>query len=572
MTLATHHALKAAALRAGATMASRFRPLAALCVATLALGLAGQLPGDATAAVSVASAADLRVGHTVKRIVVPGSAAGEPRQVDVHLWYPADQQGQSDSPETVYTSALKDKPLIPNLWAPLTWKVEAETAHEGAAIDPSGQPFPVVVFSHGSTNDPIDYAYTLELIAGEGFVVAAPGHTNNTQDDARRDFINDQKRRLEPDQVLEPEDRLFNCNDGLPPRRVVAPLPPAQPPAPDCSKSSVPFNMADRVRDISKVLDELPVWFGSRVDASRAGVMGHSRGTVTALTAAGGSTAWGIKPLTDGQHPRVKAVMGMAIGVANLTNMVNFTGVTAPTVLVAGGRDRNSEQAVSVSAFERISSADKLFVGIPNATHRSFDSTYCAQLQSAGAAFDRDHDGVVELSELDTDGDSVVERPELDSARAILDLHTVRLIAVSAVQGISGKAVHYCASEFFTSPVDIRELVGALAGETPGSEFSCSGSPERVCAPVLGPSSVCVTTTIPCTGLETEEVKQGMKNIAVAFFDSALNRTGNEGIHFTRYLAPKWLMKHVPMVGSARAYAGPGSVCPPGQGVICSDE
>ena len=570
MTLATHNALKAAVVPSGATMVSRFRLLVALCLTTLALGLSGQLPGDGTATASVASAADLRVGHTVRQIAVSGSIENEQRQVEVHLWYPADHKGLSEKPKTVYKSALHRQELIPERWDSLSWTVEAEIAREGAAIDPEGGPFPVIVFSHGSTNDAIDYAHTLEAIASAGFVVAAPGHTNNTQDDVRRDFINERKRLLEPDLVLEPEDRLFNCNDGLAPRRLVPP-PPGQPPAPDCSKSSVPFNMADRVRDISKVLDELPVWFGSRVDASRAGVMGHSRGTVTALTAAGGSTAWGIKPLTDGQHPRVKAVMGMAIGVANLTNMVNFTGVTAPTVLVAGGRDRNSEQAVSVSAFERISSADKLFVGIPNATHRSFDSTYCAQLQSAGAAFDRHRDGVVELSELDTDGDSVVERPELDSARAILDLHTVRLIAVSAVQGISGKAVHYCASEFFTSPVDIRELVGALAGETPGSEFGCSGSPERVCAPVLGPSSVCVTT-IPCTDLETEEVKQGMKNIAVAFFDSALNRTGNEGIHFTRYLAPKWLMKHVPMVGSAKAYAGPGSVCPPGQGVICSDE
>jgi hypothetical protein len=172
------------------------------------------------------------------------------------------------------------------------------------------------------------------------------------------------------------------------------------------------------------------------------------------------------------------------------------------------------------------------------------------------------------LSDLDTDGDGITD---LATTSAILDLHTVRLIAVSAPGGISGKAVHYCASEFFTSPVDIRELVGALAGETPSSEFSCSGSPGRVCAPVIGPSSVCVTTTIPCTGLETEEVKQGMKNIAVAFFDSALNRTGNEGIRFTRYLAPKWLMEHVPMVGCARAHAGPGSVLPPGQDVVCPD-
>jgi predicted dienelactone hydrolase len=545
MTLATHNALKAAAFPAGATMASRFRLLVALGVTTLVLGLAGQLPGDTTATASVASAGDLRVGHTVKRIVVPGSAAGELRQVDVHLWYPADQQGLSDSPKTVYTSALKDKPLIGDLH-PLAWEIEAEIAREGAAIDPSAKPFPVIVFSHGSSNDPIDYAYTLELIAGAGFVVAAPYHVNNTQDDVRIDFINP---RLPPAQ-------RFPCSDGL---------------AAPCSRAgapSVPNSMRDRVRDISSILDALPGWFGERVDVKRAGVLGHSRGTVTALAAAGGSTAWGIKPLTEGQHPRVKAVMGMAIGVANITNMVNLTDVTAPTVLVAGGLDRNSEQAVSQSAFDLIKSPDKLFVGIPNATHRSFDSTYCAQLQSAGAVFDLDHDGVVELSELDTNADGIFEPSDLASTPAILDLHTVRLIAVSALTGISGKAVHYCASEFFTSPVDIRELVGALAGETPGSEFSCSGGG---CAPVLGPSSVCVTTTIPCTGLETEEVKQGMKEIAVAFFDSALNRTDNEGIHFTRYLAPKWLMKHVPMVGSAKAYAGPGSVCPPGQGVICSD-
>ena len=41
----------------------------------------------------------------------------------------------------------------------------------------------------------------------------------------------------------------------------------------------------------------------------------------------------------------------------------------------------------------------------------------------------------------------------------------------------------------------------------------------------------------------------------MAFFDTALQRDGDDGINFTRYLAPKWLMKHVPMMGSA--YAGP---------------
>ena len=41
-------------------------------------------------------------------------------------------------------------------------------------------------------NDPIDYAHTLELIAAAGFVVAAPYHVNNTQDDVRIDYINQQ--------------------------------------------------------------------------------------------------------------------------------------------------------------------------------------------------------------------------------------------------------------------------------------------------------------------------------------------------------------------------------------------
>ena len=48
----------------------------------------------------------------------------------------------------------------------------------------------MIVFSHGNTNDPIDYAPTLERIAAGGFVVAAPSHTNNTQDDTRIDFFN----------------------------------------------------------------------------------------------------------------------------------------------------------------------------------------------------------------------------------------------------------------------------------------------------------------------------------------------------------------------------------------------
>jgi predicted dienelactone hydrolase len=400
---------------------------------------------------------------------VPAECEGlrEERPVDVHLWYPADGKGS----KTVYRSALYGRTLIPDRWDPLSWKIEAEIARE-APIDPHGQTLPVIVFSHGAVNDPIDYAFTLELIAVAGFLVAAPYHVNNTQDDVRIDYINTQAGF-----------HLFNCNDGRPS---------------PCARPTVPFSMADRVRDIGAILDKLPEWFGDRVDVSRAGVLGHSRGTVTALAAAGGSAAWSSTlncqpapadlcwPLEP--EPRVKAIMGMAIGARPITFGANLADVRVPALLVAGGLDQNSVPAISSDAYGAISSEEKALVSIQHATHRSFDSTYCAQMQAAGAIAVR------------------------NEARAILDMHTVTGIAASPPMGLSGKAVHYCSRDFFTEPVEIRPLVQAI----PGSEFP----------PIVGPPGVCITTRIPCTGLDTDVVNRAMKELAVAFFGTVLKRGG----------------------------------------------
>jgi predicted dienelactone hydrolase len=64
---------------------------------------------------------------------------------------------------------------------------------------------------------------------------------------------------------------------------------------------------------------------------------------------------------------------------------VDLANITVPTLLVAGGLDMNPGPAVSQFAYDRINSTDKAFVLIPNAVHRSFDSTYCDELKSAGA-------------------------------------------------------------------------------------------------------------------------------------------------------------------------------------------
>jgi predicted dienelactone hydrolase len=459
MRLTTHRPLSAVAGATGAAPISRSGVLASLTAAALALGLAGQLPRDATAAADADMAEKVRVGHTVERIMVKGSAQDEMRPVDVHLWYPADHKG----PKTVYKSALYGAELIPRLWDPLSWKIEAEVARE-APIDRDARGLPVIVFSHGSVNDPIDYAYTLELIAGAGFVVAAPYHVNNTQDDVRIDFINGEAAKVEAGL------RLFECKDGRPS---------------PCARPDVARSMNDRVRDIGAILDELPKWLGDRVDVSRAGILGHSRGTVTALAAAGGSPQWGFGPLQDRTGVRVKAIMGMAIGVRAITFGADLVNVRVPALLVAGGLDRNSVPQVSAEALAAISSEDKELVSFAAATHRSFDSTYCAQMQAAGAIADKNGD------------------------RAILDLHTFRGIVSSPV---SGKAVHYCAPDFFMKPD-----LGPLASSVAGSEFP----------PTVGDPSVCITTSIPCTGLDTDQVKQAVTELAVGFFRRVLDPGGN---------------------------------------------
>jgi predicted dienelactone hydrolase len=505
MKFPTPIALEAAARALGAAVVNRSRPMAALSTVTLALAVTGQMPGDAIATAADGPPDDLRVGHKVKNIVVPGTklcpnptepCVDENRRVRVHLWYPADQNQPASRPNTQYKSALHGSSL-PKPWLPLSWKVDAEVARENAAVDPNGQAFPVIVFSHGNVNDPIDYAHTLELIAGAGFVVAAPYHVNNTQDDVRIDFINGQAGV-----------QLFPCNDGRPS---------------PCSHPDVPLSMADRVRDIAKVLDELPGWFGDRVDVNRAGVLGHSRGTATALAAAGGTFSrddpragdancqasgalcW---PLDAPGHERglsrVDAVMGLALAVQRITRGVDLENVRVPALLVSGTLDQTSPPAVSQFAFERISSTEKTLVSIPNATHRSFDSTYCDQTQAAGALADKEEKNRIGNGDGNVDGTELADW----NTRAILDRHTVEGTVLRT--GLSGKAMEYCSPATFTNPVNITSLVNSLTGFTTENPL------------YLQPDA----GNVPTTGLDTHEVKHRVKKLAVPFFRKALEAGG----------------------------------------------
>jgi predicted dienelactone hydrolase len=395
-------------------------------------------------------AATFPVGHTVKKIEVAGTAPNELRAVDVHLWYPA---AAAVGPRSIYKSALHGKTLDPERWDPLAWSLAAKLAYHDAPVETSAKPFPVLVFSHGSVNDPINEATMLELIASTGFVVAAPSHVTDTQDDVRIDFINQQAGT-----------RLFQCNDGLTRTGPVV--------ANECSRPGSANNqtvlnqrMVDRSRDISSVLDELPGWLGGRVDMLKVGVLGHSRGTLSGLGAAAGSTTWGVP-----REPRVQAVMGMASGgTPTATLQPNLAAVRIPTMWVAGGRDLNSPLASNQAGHNAVGSADKTFLVLPDAHHRTFLSTFCDQLQASGA---------------------IVK----SNARAILDAHTFNAIRTNAV---SGSAVDYCPLSAFTTPTDIQPLIT-------GFDFA--------------------TRSVPTTGLSQDTVTQQMADLAVQFFTAKLAR------------------------------------------------
>jgi hypothetical protein len=261
----------------------------------------------------------------------------------------------------------------------------------------------------------------------------------------------------------------------------------------------------------------------------------------------------------------VKAIMGLAIGGAPVTRGVDLKNVGVPTLLLAGRLDHNSTHEVSEEAFGAISSTDKAYVLIGKATHRSFDSTYCAQMQAAAAVADKgggphgEPDGTLDPDEVNTWAE-----------HAKLDWHTVQGIATSFPGGLSGKAVHYCSPDYFTTPIWIAP---AVARFNPFSEVAEPlrdlGSPPSAVSSATCPAAT--PTVVPCTGLDTEEVKQGVTDLATTFFGTVLKSGGADGMHFTRYLAPKWLEKHIPMVDSAIAIASGKAVCPPGQEVTCAE-
>src|SRR5260370_32061206 len=120
-----------------------------------------------------------------------------------------------------------------------------------------------------------------EARGSSGFIVDAPYQLNDTTKDVLIDYVNSLAGIT-----------VIPCFDAFP-----------GPCWRTGSAGGGVNTLKDRAHDISAVITAPPTWFGNQVDVSRVGVMGHSRGGLDVLVAAGGS------PQVPGGDPRVKAIV-----------------------------------------------------------------------------------------------------------------------------------------------------------------------------------------------------------------------------------------------------------------------
>jgi len=98
---------------------------------------------------------------------VKGSAPVADRNLTVDLWYPA-RMPPGAAPET-YTAQLPSEPPAP----PVRFSVPGIAVRDAP---PSGMHLPLVIVSHGYSNDPAAMTWLTENLASKGYVVAAIHH------------------------------------------------------------------------------------------------------------------------------------------------------------------------------------------------------------------------------------------------------------------------------------------------------------------------------------------------------------------------------------------------------------
>jgi predicted dienelactone hydrolase len=242
-----------------------------------------------------------------------GTAPRRDRALPVDLWYPA--RPKPDAARVVYAAALPGEPGAP----PAPFRVPGVAVRDAPA---AGTGYPLVVVSHGYSNDPAAMTWITENLASKGYVVAAIHHDD--------------------------------------------------PPITDRTKYAGP--VLRRPLDIVFVVETLRRILGDEhlIDPSRLALLGYSQGGYGVLTAAGATLdpAGALTQVVPGGllQPYVRgAPLEDAVRVKGLRAVVAISpagggkyaawgpsgllGITAPLLLIAGDADRTVNYATGARAF-----------------------------------------------------------------------------------------------------------------------------------------------------------------------------------------------------------------------------
>ncbi len=105
-----------------------------------------------------------------------GSAPLRDRELGVELWYPA--RPKPGASPVVYTASMPAEPPAP----PAGFSIPGIAIRDAP---PAGEGFPLIVVSHGWSNDPVAMTWLTENLASKGYVVAAIRHDDPTINDMR---------------------------------------------------------------------------------------------------------------------------------------------------------------------------------------------------------------------------------------------------------------------------------------------------------------------------------------------------------------------------------------------------
>lgn len=302
---------------------------------------------------------------------------------DVGAAFTASEDEQNQMLLSIWYPALNPEGLTPDARYAIRWSLPipipegmdmtaAGHALRDAAFDMTSAPYPLVVFSPGYLSDPTGYVYLAEHLASHGFVVISPDH----------------------DEVMDPEWIGIGRWEGSVQR--------------PCDIRQT-LDYAERVTASGETMAGL-------IDMEHVAVAGHSYGGWTALAAAGARydlenlhqwcdteraagnpfaevecnvimpheadmvAAAGLDAMPDGLwpsmgDPRVDAIVPMA-GDAWLFGPVGLAEVTVPVLAIGGTADYSTPFEWGTRlAYDHVSSAQKVLVGLENAGHMVFSGS-----------------------------------------------------------------------------------------------------------------------------------------------------------------------------------------------------